>query len=66
MTGRTIAKLVLLAIITILALVSVFGGRYVMSKNSKVAKENQIRVMVRVRMGCFLAMLILLLICVII
>lgn len=66
MPVRTIVKLVLLAFITILALVAVFGGRYIMRRKSKKSGQEQIRLMVRVRMGCFLAMLILLLICVVI
>lgn len=66
MPAKTIVKLVLLAIITILALVSVFGGKYIMSSKSKKTGNEQMKLMVRVRMGCFLAMLVLLLVCVII
>lgn len=67
MTVRTILKLVFLVIMTICAAVSMGAGLFVSRKNKKSKKYvSPTRTVVRIRMFCFLGMLISLFICIII
>ena len=66
MTAKAIVKLILLGVITILALVAVFCGKFVGSKKKKRTEQESIRFIVKIRMGCFLLMLVMIFICLII
>ena len=67
MPARTIAKIVFLVIISICAVIAVFSGVIVGRKNkdSKMDKFTA-RFIMRIRLGCFLVMLICLFICLVI
>lgn len=68
MTGSTIFKLILVGIMTICASISVFSGMFVSRKYKKKNKkqETEDRNVVRIRLACFLIMLVCLFICVVI
>ena len=68
MSAATVVKIIFLIIATILALVSVIIGRIVIGgkKNQNNSDAYNIRKVMRIRMACFLVMLILLLLCVLI
>ena len=68
MTGATIFKLILVGIMTICAGVSVFSGMFTSRKYKKQNKkqETQDRNVVRIRLACFLIMLVCLFLCVVI
>jgi hypothetical protein len=61
MPAKTVVKIVFLIIITILAFVTIICGKIVPAKKYK-NEAYRTRTIVRIRMGCFLAMLILLLV----
>ena len=63
MSAKTVVKIVLLCVITILAFVSVVCGRFASTKKKKRNEQESIKFIVRVRMSCFLIMLVLVLIC---
>lgn len=68
MSAATIVKIIFLIIATILAIVSVIIGRIVIGgkRNQKNGDAYSIRKVMRIRMICFLIMLVLLFICVVI
>lgn len=66
MTARTVVKLVLLGLITVLAFVAVICSRFASTKKKKRNEQESLKFVVRVRMSCFLIMLVLVLICLII
>lgn len=63
MATKTIVKLVLLGLITLLAFVAVVCGKFVAFKKKKRTEQEKIRLTVKIRLGCFLLMLVLILIC---
>lgn len=68
MTSRTIVKIVFLVIMSICAIISVCAGLFV-NRNNKKNPNKQVNVskgIVRIRMACFLLMLVCLFICVVI
>lgn len=58
-------KIAFLIIMVVLACVIFFTPLFFRERNSKEENAKRIRVMVRIRMGCFLGILVLLLLCVI-
>lgn len=66
MTARTIIKLILIALITLCAIASTISGKIIEKKFKKSNAAYISRLTMRVRMLCFLAMMILLFICIII
>ena len=66
MTARTIIKLILIALITLCAIASTISGKIIEKKFKKSNAAYISRLTMRVRMICFLAMMILLFICIII
>ena len=66
MTTSTTIKLILVFVMTICAGISVFAGVISNRKNKDPKRMTQSRTVVRIRLACFLAMLVCLLICVLI
>ena len=66
MTARTIVKIIFLVIMTICAVISVVCGYMIERKNRESKKVVVSRKIMRVRMICFLVMLISLFVCVVI
>ena len=66
MAARTIIKLIILGIITVIALVAVFCGKFAYSKKRQKTEQQSFQLMIRIRTICFVLMLILVLICFII
>ena len=68
MSARTIVKIIFLIIATILALIAIIIGKVIMKgkEGRKYSDSYNIRKIFRIRMLCFLAMLIMLFICFII
>jgi len=58
-------KIAFLIIMAVLALVIFFVPMFFPEKKDKAGNSKRIRVVVRIRMGCFLGILVLLLLCVI-
>ena len=66
MTTSTTIKLILVFVMTVCAAISVCAGIISNHKNKDPKRMTQSRTVVRIRLGCFLAMLVCLLICVLI
>ena len=66
MTGKTIAKVIFLVVITICALISVGCGLVLSKKHYKGNDVKRTRLIVKVRLICFLVMLVMLLLIVVI
>ncbi len=63
MPAATIVKIIFLILATILASVAVVIGRIVINKKNGGQNAYNIRKVVRIRMACFITMLILLFVC---
>lgn len=63
MSAKTIAKLVMLALITVLAIAIFMSRVFIREKKGQRDAQQTLRLVVKFRLGCFLVMLVLVLIC---
>lgn len=66
MTWQVILKIVFLCVITVLAIVCVFADKFFPEKNYKGREQQRVRIVVRLKMICFIVMLVLLLLIILI